>query len=142
MKKFLRVFILIIVVGLIYLACNLYFLYQLAPNGTKAYSTYTFPISKYYLEKRIDSLILFDKKILRTVLDNDPTEKFYNTGRYFTINIDSIEYIFRYKGDSLDWDNSKHIEIFLTSINSSKKRTQSDKEKLEIVQKIFIDKLR
>jgi hypothetical protein len=143
MKKLLKITTLVILVVLIYFAYNFYRLYSLAPNGAKAYSTYSFPNSKYYLENKIDSLIQFDKKIFRNQLDNSPTAKFYNTGRYFTVNIDSVDFIFRYRGDSLDWVNSKDsIKIFLTSINSFKKRKLSNEEKLQIVEEQFINKLR
>lgn len=143
MKNLLKIITLVILVVLIYFAYNLYRLYRLAPNGAKAYSTYSFPNSKYYLENKIDSLVQFDKKIFRNQLDDNPTDKFYNIGRYFTINIDSVDFIFRYKGDSLDWVNSKDsIKIFLTSINSFKKRKLSNEEKLKIVEEQFINRLR
>ncbi len=57
MKKSLKMITLVILVGLIYFAYNLYRLYRLAPNGAKAYSTYSFPNSKYHLENKIDSLV-------------------------------------------------------------------------------------
>lgn len=143
MKKLLKIITLVILVVLIYFAYNLYRLYRIAPNGAKAYSTYSFPNSKYYLENKIDSLVQFDKKIFRNQLDDNPTAKFYNTGRYFTINIDSVDFIFRYKGDSLDWVNSKDsIKIFLTSINSFKKKKLSNEEELKMVEEQFIKRLR
>ena len=143
MKKLLKIITIVILVGLIYFAYNLYGLYRLAPNGTKAYSTYSFPNSKYYLENKIDSLVQFDKRIFRNEVNSNSTAKFYNTGSYFTINIDSVDFVFRYKGDSLDWINSNDsIKIFLTSINSLKKKKLSNEEKLKIVEEEFINRLK
>lgn len=139
MKKLIKIIFIIIFVGFIYLIYNML---SIAPRGTKAYSTYSFAMSKYYLEDKMDSLVKFDEKIFRNKLSNNSTEKFYNTGRYFTIYIDSTEFVFRFKGDSSDWLATKDsIKIFLTSINSSKKDKQSEEEMLEIVQKQFINKL-
>jgi len=116
---------------------------SIAPQGAKAYSSYSFPGSKYYLENKIDSLVHNDANIFREEKGDNPTAEFYNTGRYFTINIDSVDFCFRYKGDSLDWANSQDsIKIFLTSINSFKERKLSREEKLDRVDELFIKKLR
>jgi len=139
MKKLFKIITLVVLFGLI---CFTIFLSNLAPNGSKPYSTYIFPLSKNALENEIDSLIQADKTIFRNK-NFDSTSKFYDKGRYFTINIDSVEFIFRYKGDSLDWKNSQDsIRIFLTSMNSFQKKNLLNEQKFEIVEERFLKKLR
>lgn len=140
MKKTLKIPILFVLFMLIYFAFNLY---RLAPNGTKAFSVYSFSVSKNTLENEIDSLVLYDKKIFRDTANVDSTEKFYNTASYFTVAIDSLEFTFRYEGDSLYWKKSKEgIKIFLTSINSNNKTNLSNDEKLKIIEKEFLAKVK
>ena len=140
MKKLLLYTSVIIVSGFIFIFAVLY---NLAPRGEKPYSTYSFPNSKHYLENKIDSLIDFDEKIIRKVVDIDATSEFYNTGNYFTIKIDSLEYTFRYIGDSIIWKNATNIsKIHLVSINSLRNKELSNAEKLKIVEEQFIKKLK
>ena len=69
---------------------------KISPQGHGSKASYTFNVSKYILEKKIDSLIEHDEDITREKLYSNPNDNHYNKNGYFTIIIDSTSFCFRY----------------------------------------------
>lgn len=134
------------IIGIIILliACYIiYYMLNMAPQGHGSKAEYYFNEPKFDLENKIDSFLNYDTNVNRLELLSPPNDNYYNEGAYFTITIDSINYCFRYYGDSLDWVNSKDSSmIFIASIKTIGKKKMTEVEKINIVEDKFINKLR
>lgn len=112
------------------------------PKGHGSKMDYTFRESKFDLETKIDSFLKYDTNVNRMDSVSPPYDNYYNTGGYFTIMIDSVNYCFRYYGDSIDWVNSTDSSmIFLVSIKTLGNIKRTENENIKIVEDEFIKKL-
>jgi hypothetical protein len=118
-----------------------YSMYQLIPQGHGSKASYSFKKSKDELKSKIDSLIQADALIKRKKLNKPPDDNYYNEDPYFTVCIDSINFCFRYFGDSLNWSKNSTSEIFIASIRTVGSIKYSKEEKLKIVEDKFVKKL-
>jgi hypothetical protein len=119
-----------------------YNLFRLAPQGHGSHANYKFHMSKFDLEKRIDSLIEADKKLERKKLEKPPNDNYYNEGAYFTIITGGASFCFRYSGNSEDWKNSPDSsEIFIASYHNFEKNEKRKKEYFKLIETNFIYKL-
>ena len=140
MKTVLKVGLLIIIVVGIFL---FWFVNQLAPKGHGSDGGYVFQESKYDLEKLVDSILQLDSGVFRKPFSPPSIDdNYYNTNGYFTVIADSVEYTFRYYGDSLEWHTSKDSsEIFIASITEYSKVERPKYELKELIEERFVNKL-
>lgn len=118
-------------------------MWSIIPQGHGSKVEYYFRESKFDLENKIDSFLTYDSNVKRLKLVSNPNDNYYNQEPYFTIIIDSINYCFRYYGDSINWVNTTDSSmIFLVSIKTTGKKKMTDLEKIKIVENTFINKLK
>ena len=105
---------------------------------------YAYPVSKFELERAIDSVLKYCDNVRRDSIDHFITElnakgdsinrlddNYYNDGKnYITIFINkyggSNEYTFRYYGDSTLWDTSKTSGLFIAYAYDENRNGGSD----------------
>jgi hypothetical protein len=132
-----------IVLGLVLLVITffIYWVYDFLPQGHGSHSNYEFDVSKDIVKRRIDSLLFYDKDVIGIKMVTPPDDNYYNIDPYFTVIIDSIQYCFRYKGDSTDWVNP-NVELFIASIaNKGYRKDLTKVDYLEHVETKFVKKL-
>jgi hypothetical protein len=83
-----------------------------------ALESYDFSCSKGNLQRRVDSLLSNDSTIVRSVVTDTFTSKYYNDGnRYLTFKIfssaDTNEYTIQYSGTNEMWDTATTSQIAL-----------------------------
>ena len=147
-------FLLVIIIAII--SCNLV-------GGAGGIKAYQYPVTKFELEKAVDSLIKNNTNIQRDTVDNYYTyvdsnkqerkihDNYYNDGiGYLTLNIVghglAYQYIIRYYGDTSYWRTSANSEIFIVYANGysagySKISRKLKKEITGLFESEFIDKL-
>ena len=115
----------------------------LTPEGHGSRRSYVFNKSKYELEEGIDSILISDSIVNRKSLAAPPYNNYYNENGYFTIVIDSIDFCFRYYGDSLEWIESRDSSsIFLVSMIPLNGKLISEENEFKLVENHFINKLK
>ena len=136
---------------------------MLKGGGPGEIKGYQYPVTKYELEKAVDSVLKKNVNIRRDTVDNYITEidsnkneirledNYYNNGiSTLIINIkkDSVvyNYFIRYYGDSASWDTTNEVVLGITYVNGysegkNKPSPELKKKFTNIFESEFINKV-
>ena len=148
-----------IALGILLAALLGYFIHSMGQlaGGHKAIKAYQYPVTKYELEKAVDSVLRNNPNVKRDTVDNYYTyvdsnkqehrvhDNYYNDGiGYLTVNISrsdlAIQYVIRYYADSAYWSTSKISELFIAYANDQTPNNRDIKRlPTKVITRLFED---